>query len=401
VSAAIPGSGDGPRDAGAFAPSLVAELALARPATPVLSAYVRTDPRDPANTNHVPGWLVELRNGLRTIGDRLDRDGPRSERLAYRGLRTAVEADIVELEPSERARGVAWFRAVDGTIDRRLRLQLPPRETSVRWDARPFVSPLADVADRGRATGLVLVAQDRVRLLHWEAGLVSEPHRSLYELELGDWREYAAYAMANPARGQQTATNTAVYDARVEEWQGRFLRETAKATTSRIGELGWRRLVLAGELTLVEAFADALPPDVGDRVVARVAANLLAEDAPVVADRLEAELEATWRAEADDAVARAVGAARAGGPGATGLAEVADALAQHRVEHLVLDPLCAFDPAGIPPTAWAALGGAPAELVAERAVELAIASGAGVTALAAAESERLQEAGGMVAALRF
>ena len=43
----------------------IRDLALRRPGTPVLSVYVRTDPRDPANTAAVPGWLVELRNSLR------------------------------------------------------------------------------------------------------------------------------------------------------------------------------------------------------------------------------------------------------------------------------------------------------------------------------------------------
>jgi hypothetical protein len=37
---------------------LIRDLALRRPGTPVLSVYVRTDPRDPANTAAVPGWLV-------------------------------------------------------------------------------------------------------------------------------------------------------------------------------------------------------------------------------------------------------------------------------------------------------------------------------------------------------
>lgn len=44
---------------------LIRDLAVRRPGTPVLSVYVRTDPRDPANTATPPGWLVELRNGLR------------------------------------------------------------------------------------------------------------------------------------------------------------------------------------------------------------------------------------------------------------------------------------------------------------------------------------------------
>ena len=49
---------------------------------------------------------------------------------------------------------------------------------------------MVEIADRGRPTGLILGARERVRLLHWEAGRVDEPERSLYEPELDDWREY-------------------------------------------------------------------------------------------------------------------------------------------------------------------------------------------------------------------
>lgn len=42
-----------------FSVDLIRDLALRCPDTPVLSVYVRTDPRDPANTAAVPGWLVE------------------------------------------------------------------------------------------------------------------------------------------------------------------------------------------------------------------------------------------------------------------------------------------------------------------------------------------------------
>lgn len=58
-----------------------------------------------------------------------------------------------------------------------------------------------DVADRGPATGIILVGRDVVRLLHWEAGRTTEPERSMLELDLGDWREYAAYRCASaPSR---------------------------------------------------------------------------------------------------------------------------------------------------------------------------------------------------------
>ena len=173
---------------------LIRDLALRRPGTPVLSVYVRTDPRDPANTAAVPGWLVELRNSLREVSREADERESRERRMAIRELRERVERDVLALDPARRGRGLAWFRTADGSFDHRFTLQLPPLRTLARWDDRPYISPLAEVAGRGRATGLALVSAEAVRLLQWQDGRVTEPARSLYEIEPGQWRDYDAYA---------------------------------------------------------------------------------------------------------------------------------------------------------------------------------------------------------------
>ena len=152
---------------------LIRDLAVRRPGTPVLSVYVRTDPRDPANTATPPGWLVELRNGLREVSRTVEEADARGQRLALRDLRERVERELVALRPAERGRGLAWFVTADGALDQRFTLQLPPHGTLVRWDDYPFVSPLADVADQGRPTGLVLVSAEAIRLLHWQDGRVA------------------------------------------------------------------------------------------------------------------------------------------------------------------------------------------------------------------------------------
>lgn len=46
----------------------------------------------------------------------------------------------------------------------------------------------------------MLVSVEAVRLLHWQDGRVTEPERSLYEIEPGQWRDYDAYAGYPAAR---------------------------------------------------------------------------------------------------------------------------------------------------------------------------------------------------------
>lgn len=128
---------------------------------------------------------------------------------------SGVERDVLGLEPPRRGRGLAWFLTADDALDHRFTLQLPPASTLARWDDLPFVSPLADVADRGRPAGLVLVSTEAVRLLHWQDGRVAEPAQSLYEIERGEWRDYDAY-VGHPGRSP-AGMHVAEFDQRVEE----------------------------------------------------------------------------------------------------------------------------------------------------------------------------------------
>jgi hypothetical protein len=377
---------------------LVRELALAEPERPVLSVHLRTDPRDPANTNHVPGWLVALRNGLRAAGDRADARGTREDRLALRALAPVVEEVLVDLTPADRGRGVSCFAEAGGRGPRVLTHQLAPRRDVVRWDRRPFVSPLLDIATRGLATGLMLVGADSVRLLHWEAGRVVEPERSMYELELGDWREYAAYAVANPARGQQTATHAEAYEKRVDDWRRRFLRDAAAATARRTRELGWGRLLVAGEQPLPSSFVAALPTDAAAHVTGEADVNVLGLPAAEVAERLGPHLEDAARAAARETLRAVLDGAAAGQPVAMGPADVLPALAEHRVAHLLVDLDAPVATHGLATVALSVLEGAEGDMVAERAVELAVAGGAGVTTL---DGDALDGARGMVALLRY
>lgn len=73
-----------------------------------------------------------------------------------------------------------------------------------------------DVVDRGRPTGLVLVSAEAIRLLHWQAGWVEQPERSLYELEPGQWRDYDAY-VGHPGRTPD-GMHVGTFDQRVDEW---------------------------------------------------------------------------------------------------------------------------------------------------------------------------------------
>jgi len=376
----------------------IRDLAMRQPGTPVLSLYVRTDPRDPANTAAVPGWLVELRNSLREVSHEVDMRESRQRRMAFRDLREQVERDVLALEPAERGRGLAWFQTTDGTLDHRFTLQLPPLKTLVRWDDRPYVSPLAEVAGRGRPVGLVLVSAEAIRLLHWQDGRVTEPARSLYEIEPGRWRDYDGY-VGYPGRSP-AGMHVAEFDQRVKEWHQRFLRATAQAVGVQVAGKGWQRILLAGEPRVTGPFLQRLPEPASGLVAAAIDANLIWEDHAAVAERLDGALHHAALRQARELAEETIRRAFAGAEAAIGWPEVTDSLVHHRVRHLIVGADAAPDPAVLDPQTQAALGWPSVQMLVERAVEQAVISGAEVTVLPA-DTPELIRAGGAGAILRY
>jgi hypothetical protein len=372
-------------------------LAVAQPKRPVASVFVRSDPRDPANTASAPAWHTALRNGLASVTGQLESGEDREDRLAFRQLRTRIEEELVAMGPEERARSVAWFLGVDGELSERFALQLPLRADAVIWDGKPFISPLVDIADRGAPVGVMLVSGDVVRLLQIAQAEVSEPPHSCYELELGDWRQFGGTAGGSPARGVHVTSHRERYEARVDAQRERLFHTAASETAKRLDELRWEHVVLVCEVEVAARFRARLPSHLSDRVALEIDRNLAAEGAQEVADALEPEIERAWfertTAQAEEAYSRA----KNGRAATSGATETLGALVEGRVERLILDTAYDFSDAEVAPSP---IGGPP-ELLGERAVEAAIATDAQVTALSASDSPTLREAGGMVALLRY
>lgn len=237
-----------------------------------------------------------------------------------------------------------------------------------------------------------------MRLLQVADGHIDEPDDSTYELSLGDWRPYEAYASANPARGQQTVSHRERYEARVGEHRGQLFETAAAATASRVEDLGWGRIVVVAEGQFASRFGEALPEALQTRVVATIDHNVGHDDLPAIAAIVEPLLADAWLERTRRIVAVAHERASAGGAAALGPQETLGTLSEGRVEHLVLDP--DHDFRSVADFIPASIGGPPA-LIGERAVEATIAAGGHVSVLAASDCEQLLNAGGMIALLRY
>jgi hypothetical protein len=373
------------------------ELATAEPKRLVISVHARTDPREPANISVTPAWLIELRNGLRSISERLESGDDRESRLAFRALRARVEEELIELTPAERARSVTWILDADGTIGR-FSLQLPLRRDRTVADTKPFVSPLVDIADRGAPVGVVLVGGDLIRIVQIEQAEATEPENSSFELSLGDWRPFGGSAGGSPERGLQITSHEERYRARVEAQRDRLFETAATETAVRLEALGWERVVVIAEGQVASRFRAALPGSVRERIVAEDDLNLVGGELSVIADTVEPLIEEAWQRRTDALARLASERAKSGGTATLGPQETLGALAEGRVDHLLIDPDHDFSSAaGMIPSS---IGG-PSTMLGERAVEAAIATSARVTSVSVESSAPLRDADGMAALLRY
>lgn len=370
------------------------------PGGPVLSAFCRTDPRDPANKGESPGWHIALKNGLRAAV--AGTGGDHADEQAIRKLSTEAERRLSEISASERGRSVALFLSADGSIDALHTFQIPVREDFVSLDGGPVIWPMVDVLDRGRRTGLVLLSHDRVRLLEWSDGHVEELETSTFDLERGDWREYrGGSARGSQGRGQQSVTHTSSYDDRVDEWRTRFVKAAGKAIAESSADLGFERLLIAADGDLGDEFAEAMPAGVRDLVAEVVPADLIDLSTAEAAQHLDPHLREAWRLRVNRIADQAEERIQAGHRAAGGVDETLFALAQGRVEHLLVDPYLKAEEETLSVGSRQAIEDAGEPSVQEALVELAIRTDARVSSASVDEVPALAEHGGVLALLRY
>lgn len=364
---------------------------------PVLSVFCRTDPRDPANVSDTPGWLVALRNGLRDAAATVDGDHEATE--AIRRLSKEAEDRLTNASAHDRGRSVALFLSADGTIDIFHTFQIPLRDDFVVFEGGAVIWPAMDLLDRGQRTGLILLSQDQIRLLDWEDGVVKDLESSVYNLELGDWRQYRG--AGGSGRTQHSASHIESYEDRVHAWRSRFIKDAAKAIAESTKDLDLERLVVGADGDLGKEFMEALPQELHDRVVCVVPINLIEATAPDVADHLDEHLRQAWRDQVNGFADHALERIQAGDRGAGGLDQVVAALIEGRVERVIMDPFYEFEDGNLSDGVREAITEAGEETARESAVELALRTGAHVSSASVEEVPALAEADGVLALLRY
>lgn len=366
----------------------------------VLSVYVNGDP-----TESPGATAIDLKNRYRELQRRIAEEG-RQE--ASRDVGAALERLAPEVEalasPREPGRGRIAFFALGDDWALRLDSHMPVPNRVV-LDNGPFIHPLLELLDEGRPSGVVLASADSARLMEWRLGrlqLLSQ----LQEEEVEASHERAGQIGGGPT-GQFHTPMVEHRQARGQDRAERFLDRVAGVAAAMAQDRRWERVLVSGGDRWTEPVASRIPEPLAERVLRdpRVLAGL--DDAALltaVTDRVAAEHTA-----GEHRLLERVRDAGLGHVGALGLSEVAAALNQGRVAHLVYDPEVRYaGSVGADGALYAdaetgsgAEPGMPEPRLTERLVERALATGARVSPVEGAASGVLSEAAGIGALLRW
>jgi hypothetical protein len=349
-----------------------------RPALGVLSVYLGFDPADRGGA-----WRTELRNGLDAVLSSHE-DAEHDRRVALRAtakrlterfedgeLRPPPRGEVGFVEVAEKAGAEHWFGV--GVA--------PEASACVEFGSEPVVAPLLALCAHNGARGVALLSAERVRLLRCAEGALED----LADWELSitslDWRERKSHSASDPARAQGVgASGHDQHHERLEHNRQRFLTECGGLAAGRTDGDGLEEVIVFGPTRDLESFKSGFGAGGaslvigGDSELISTPKDHLGELVAAVVSRHDAERDRA-------VVSRALGEAKGSSRGALGLQETQAALAEGRVDHLVLD---------------AAIDGESESLV-----RAALASGARVTVVHDEAAAPLAAADGVAAVLRY
>ncbi|MGH3085269.1 MAG: hypothetical protein ACRDNP_14690, partial [Gaiellaceae bacterium] len=306
---------------------LVASLLQLHDKAGVLSITVGIEPG--AASGRTPEAEIVLKNEL----VRLRREGAH---ILERRLEAASSRLEDLLDASTTGRGRALYMALDSGAETELALEMD-LPTRVRVGPAAHVLPLLAALDDGERSGLLGASRDSISVGELELGRLHRLDPMDLEPWIGDWwPEMKGPARANPQRGLHTVSQRDGYERRLAAAYRHALDSAVGAIGSLAHERGWSRAALAGDPRRIRFLDDALRGR--GLATTTIDANLEGLHPADALRRLKDALGSlvAWRR------ARLAQEVIAAQKGACGLVPVLAALAEGRIDHLVIDAKRAF-----------------------------------------------------------
>lgn len=189
---------------------------------PVLTAYLDTNPANPRNQGHPPGYVIWLKSRAQV----LDRRVPQAERKLWREQLRRVEDFLRNQRPH--GRGVALIAAPRTWEIIPLQVEV---EDELHW-GRPSLTQLLWLLDEHQPCGVVVADRGRAHFYRFWLGEIEEQRKEKFELDIAEWRKHHLVPPAHPGTQKTRGAQRDVFEQRVEAQYARFHREAAERIRS-------------------------------------------------------------------------------------------------------------------------------------------------------------------------
>lgn len=359
----------------------------AAPAGGVLSAFVDTSPERSIGQ----AYLIAFRDRVKAIREEL----PKARRAHFDAAAAQAEA-VITRSFSPGHPGLAVFASGDEAYVFAAPLPKRPLET-VRFGEQPVVAPLEAAVDDFERAAVLLFDKERARLFTVYLGEIEERH-SLFDEVPGKQKTGGWFALSQKR-----------YERHHEDHVLRHAKRAIAALLDELGRHPFDRLLIGGPDEAIALLEDHLPRRLRVRLAGTLALELFASDADVLAAARNAleEIERRHEAAAVRKLLDDAGSPRV----ALGSDATLPALSEGRVHQLLVIngslgdarecPACGLlTPHDDPCSRCGAATQAVADLR-ERAVAVAIDSGARVEVVSGEASDLLALHGGIGARTRW
>lgn len=367
-------------------------------APPLVTLYLNTNPADPRNQGHPPGYLIWLKSRARVIGGR----APREEQKLFYEQAKRVEDYLRQRPPHER--GVVIFAGRNAWEFLPLQVDV---EDELHWGP-PSLTQLLWLLDEHQPCGVALADRSGVRFFRFWLGEVVEQKHAVFRVDTSQWKRKDQMPPSHPGIQKTRGSQRDVFEQRIEAQYARFYREAAERTRQWAGREKLDAVFFAGPNEVVEPLWAELPRTFQER--AALVKGVAAHSTPAeLLTRLEPEV-ARWKRARELAVVDRMLANPNGSRTVLGMDETLARLQQGLTRGLVVVRGLGGKLRQCSKCGWVdraadrvcANCGGERKLVALRAVvpELARRYGVPVEVVAGEAARKLRDAGGIGAWLR-
>ena len=292
---------------------------------PLLSLYLHVDNARRENQAETPAWKIEQKNALREVSadvQRLDRVDQ------WEQIEKQMDTFFLDYLPT--GRSLVVF--ADG--EHIYTYELPFKLASQAHFGEALTLPLLWVIDEYEPYLIVQVDSEQARFIKAYLGEAEAAGEMQLQIDDYDFRQKRMMPALNSTQATG-GTDRDGHDKTVQAHVQRFYNDVIAEIRRLQAEMGKRRVIISGDEQAAHALHDQMSQAGRQAVVGVAAAPLSLNDGEVLGRLLDMAL--TYEREQENAlVHEIINAARAGGRGAVGAADVIEALTQSRVELLVL-----------------------------------------------------------------